>query len=67
MPKIEVEIIEALAEAFGIEPDENGGYDLEGYEWRAGCGGYNGDYSWLSLKNVVEVLADALSWRDEED
>lgn len=64
--KIRDEIIEALAEAYGIEP-EDGGYDLDDYDWRSGCGGFHGDYTWLSLKNVVEVLAGALEWHDEED
>lgn len=65
---IKEEIVNALAERFGIEPDEETGkHDLNSYEWTAGCGGYNGDVSWLSLKNVVDVLADALGYYDDED
>lgn len=51
------EIIERLAEYFGIDPDENGEYDLDSYDWQAGCSmGYGG--IWLTLANVVEALAD---------
>ena len=64
--KIRDEIIEALAEAYGIEPNEDGKYDLNDYDWTAGCGGFHGDETWLSLKNVVNVLSDALEWHDEE-
>lgn len=58
---IKEEIIKALAEAYGIEPDEDGNYDIDNdYDWVAGCGGYNGRESWLSLRNVVYILAEAL-------
>ena len=51
------EIIERLAEYFGIEPDENGEYDLNDYDWQAGASmGYGG--MWLNLANVVEALTE---------
>ena len=49
------EIIEKLAEYFGIEPDENGEYDLDSYDWQSGCS-FKG--TWLSLANIVDCLAD---------
>lgn len=64
--KIKDEIIEALAEAYGIEKDEDGKYDLDDYEWTSGCSGYHGEYSWLTLANVVEILTGALEYRDED-
>ena len=50
------ELIEKLAEYFEIEPNENGEYNLNDYEWVAGCR-FNGD-TWLNLKNIVECLAE---------
>lgn len=65
--KIKDEIIKALADAYGIEPNEDTGkYDLDDYEWTSGCGGYNGYYSWLTLANVVEILTDALDYLEED-
>ena len=50
------EIIRRLAEYYRIEPDEETGeYDLDDYEWTAGCS-KNG--RWLCLAEVVEALAD---------
>ena len=49
------EIIEKLAEYFGIEPDENGDYDLDGYDWQSGCS-FKG--RWLNLATIVECLSE---------
>ncbi len=52
------EIIRRLAEYYGIEPDEETGeYNLDDYDWQAGCSmGIGG--RWLCLANVVEALTD---------
>lgn len=47
------EIMEALAVWFGIEPDENGEYDIDSYDWISGCY-INGN--WLSLGEVVRCI-----------
>ena len=47
------EIMEALAEWFGIEPNEDGEYDIEDYDWQAGC--YM-NRNWLSLAEVVKCI-----------
>ena len=51
------EIIERLAEYFEIEPDVDGNYNLNGYDWQAGCYTGRGDM-WLTLANVVDALSD---------
>lgn len=52
------EIIRRLAEYYRIEPDEETGeYDLDSYDWQAGCSmGIGG--RWLCLANIVEALTD---------
>lgn len=57
------EIIERLADAYGIEPDEDGFYDLDDYDWRSGCG-FSRGWNFLSLKNVVEALVDESEWEE---
>jgi len=47
------DIINMLADWFGIEPDENGEHDTDSYEWQAGC--YKNGH-WFSLAEVVECL-----------
>ena len=49
------EIIRRLAEYFRIERDENGEYDLDSYDWQAGCS-KNG--RWLCLAEIVDALTD---------
>lgn len=50
------DIIRRLAEYYRIEPDEETGeYNLDSYEWQAGCG-KNG--RWLCLAEIVEALTD---------
>lgn len=48
------ELIEALAEYFGIEPDDNGEYNLNSYDWESGC---YFNHQWFSLKEVVRALS----------
>ena len=51
-------VIEALAQYFEIEPDEDTGvYDLTGYDWTSGCGFGGG--VWLSLANIIDALENA--------
>ena len=47
------EIMEMLGEWFGIEPNEDGTYNIKDYDWQAGC--YMGDH-WFSLAEVVLCL-----------
>lgn len=47
------EIMEALADWFGIDPNEDGKYDIDSYDWQAGC--YKGR-KWFSLAEVVECI-----------
>lgn len=48
------ELIEALANWFDIEPDEETGeFDLEDYDWQAGC--YINE-KWFSLAEVVKCI-----------
>lgn len=47
------EIIEMVADWFGIEPDENGEHDINGYDWQAGCY-MNG--TWFCLAEVVKMI-----------
>lgn len=49
-------IIDKLAFYFELEPEENGEFDLDSYDWQAGCS--MGGGLWLNLANVVEALAD---------
>lgn len=46
-------VIKALAEWYRIDPDENGEYNLNDYDWQSGCS-KNG--RWLCLAEVVECL-----------
>ena len=49
------ELMERLADWFGIEPDENGEYDITDYDWTSGC--YM-NHTWFSLAEVVRCLED---------
>ena len=40
-----------VAEWFGIEPDDNGQYDIDDYDWRSGCS--MGGGIWLTPSAVV--------------
>lgn len=47
------EIMEMLADWFHVDPDENGEYDINDYDWQSGCS-FNGE--WLCLAEIVECL-----------
>lgn len=50
-------IMEALAQYFEVEPDEDGKHNINSYEWEAGC--YMGVRGkWFSLKEVVFCMED---------
>ena len=59
-------IIEALADYYGIdlEEDENGNYDISGYDWDSGCSFGGCDVPWLTLKNVVRCMMNNIDWDD---
>lgn len=48
------EIIEILADYYEIEPNEEGEFDLNEYDWQAGCS-FNG--KWLNLATIVRLLS----------
>ncbi len=50
------EIMQVPAEWFGIEPDDDGEYDIGGYDWQAGCYMGNGSGRFLNLAEVVRCL-----------
>ena len=60
-----VEVIERLAEYYGIEPESNGRFDLDSYEWVAGCG--DGHGRWISLANVVKAIVGDIEFEHYED
>lgn len=49
------DIIERLATWFHIDPNEDGEYDLQSYDWQSGCS-FNG--RWLNLATIVELLEE---------
>ena len=58
------DVIQYVAERFGIElEDRNGEYNLDTYEWQAGCytgnrDPYNDENIWLSVAKIVEIMDD---------
>ena len=48
------EIMEMLANWFNVEPNEDGEYDINDYDWQAGC--YNGNGKWFNLAEIVYCL-----------
>ena len=52
------EIMERVAEWFGIEPDENGEYDIDDYDWQAGC--YINGGKFLNLGEVVRCIENMM-------
>lgn len=54
--KIREMVMEALANYFGIEPDEDGTYDINSYDFTSGC--YLNRDQWLSLKEIVYCMED---------
>lgn len=51
--------MEILANWFNVDPDEDGNYDIDDYEWTAGCSMGPGD-KWLCLAEVVRCLENSL-------
>ena len=49
------EIMEMVAEWFEIEPDEDGTYNIDDYDWTAGCS-MGRDRKWLCLAEVVRMI-----------
>jgi len=47
------EIVRYVAEWFGIEPNEDGTFDLDDYDWTSGCY-MNGN--WFCLAEVVGCI-----------
>lgn len=47
------EIMEVLAGWFEIEPNEDGEFDINDYDWQAGC--YHNGH-WLSLAEIVKCI-----------
>ena len=46
-------IMRIFAEHFGIEPEENGEYNIDDYDWQSGCY-MNG--RWFCLAEIVEII-----------
>ena len=46
-------IMEYVAEWFGIEPNEDGSFDINDYDWQAGC--YHG-HKFLNLEEIVKLI-----------
>lgn len=57
------EIIRRLAEYYHLKPHANGKYNLDDYDWFAGCSMSVGN-KWLTLQNVVEALVEDDEWND---
>ncbi len=49
------DIIRFVAERFNIEPNEDGDWDINDYDWQAGC---NHDGVWLNLALVVDMIQE---------
>lgn len=47
------DIMEYVAEHFEIEPNEDGSYDINDYDWQSGC--YHNEH-WLCLAEVVDLI-----------
>ena len=55
------QVIEAVAEWYNIEPDEQTGkYDLDDYDWQSGCS-HNGH--WVCIADVVGCIENMLNMR----
>ena len=48
------EIMELVADWFGISPNENGTFDIDDYNWQSGC--YMGNGRWFCLAEVVKCI-----------
>lgn len=68
------EIMERVARYFGVEPDDYGEYDINSYEWSAGCyTGCKNEYdetTFMSLAEFVKCIErefDDCFYDDDED
>jgi hypothetical protein len=59
------EIVEYVAEWFGIEPDKNG--DTYSYDWQSGCAMGGESDKWLTLAEVVNCIETMLNDYGIED
>ena len=50
-------VMEALANYYNIEPDEDGEYDINSYDWQSGCS-FHGSDRWLTLSDIVYCMED---------
>lgn len=51
------EIMERIADFYGIEPSDNGEYDIDSYNWQAGCS-LGRDGAWLCLASIVDLIEE---------
>lgn len=52
-------VIMYVANFFGIDPDDDGNYDLSSYGWTAGCYAgrdSNGDAVWMSPSAIIDIF-----------
>lgn len=61
------EIMRAIAEWFGVEADENGDYDIDSYDWVAGCSQGSWDKPWITLGEFVHCMESFLEDLDPYD
>lgn len=47
------QIMEAVAEWFGIDPNDDGKFDIDDYDWQSGC--YM-NHTWFNLAEVVRCI-----------
>lgn len=60
------ELIEALAEYFGLEIPEKPNDIHDNYDWICGCSMGN-DGPWLTLENVIDAISSAGLISDDDD
>ena len=61
----EMEIMEKVAEWFGVEPNDDGTYDINDYDWQSGCHYKNG--KWLTLSEVVYLIESIMEDMEDDD
>ena len=61
------EFIKVLADEYGIEPNEDGKYDLNDYDWTSGCSFGYGRGVWLTLANIVNAFEERGYFDEDED
>lgn len=60
-------IMRNIAEHFCVEEEEDGGYDIESYDWTSGCSQGSIDKPWITLKEFVYCVEEFLSTIDPYD